>query len=200
MIDTACQAAKGQPDFTHLARQSVAEAEALKPQEELVAEHVKAAAARIRATAAYDEQYYQHQQWILRYTRCVYYWHFLSTTIVFLLVVGIVAFGLRLSYLQFKKDMVLSRVRRELGAGIDGAGAGADKQSAVTPPPPTLQTLKLGLQGIEISSSVIGLLIFTLSLGFFYLYLEQVYPIRTEATAQEKNNPTKPNTKTPSEK
>ncbi len=185
-------AANQQPDFARLANESVSEAEALKPQEELVAERVKEAKAHLQATAAYDAKYYDHQEWVLRYTRFVYYWHFLSTIIVFFLVVGIVIFGLRLSYLQFKKDMLLSRARRELSASASPPPAGTEEKQTPTTPQPVLQTIKLGLQGIEISSSVIGLLILALSLGFFYLYLEQVYPIKPGTATQEEANPTSP--------
>jgi hypothetical protein len=37
--------------------------------------------------------------------------------------------------------------------------------------------IKLSAAGLEMSSPVIGLLILAISLGFFYLYLSQVYPI-----------------------
>jgi hypothetical protein len=37
--------------------------------------------------------------------------------------------------------------------------------------------IKLSPSGVEVSSPVIGLLILIVSLGFFYLYLSQVYPI-----------------------
>jgi hypothetical protein len=37
--------------------------------------------------------------------------------------------------------------------------------------------MKVSREGLEVSSPVIGLMISVVSLGFFYLYLTQVYPI-----------------------
>lgn len=37
--------------------------------------------------------------------------------------------------------------------------------------------MKVGAAGIEVSSSIVGLLILVISLAFFYLYLENVYPV-----------------------
>ena len=41
----------------------------------------------------------------------------------------------------------------------------------------TQTSIKLGKEGLEISSPVIGLLILFISMGFFYMYLANVYPI-----------------------
>jgi len=38
-------------------------------------------------------------------------------------------------------------------------------------------SLKISMAGIEISSSIIGLLILCVSLAFFYLYIANIYPI-----------------------
>ena len=44
-------------------------------------------------------------------------------------------------------------------------------------PAETPTHIKLVKDGFEISSSVIGLLILFISMGFFYMYLSTVYPI-----------------------
>lgn len=44
--------------------------------------------------------------------------------------------------------------------------------------------LEITKSGIKISSSVIGLIILFLSLGFFYLYMDNVYPVRGNKTAE----------------
>ncbi|MDE0219201.1 MAG: hypothetical protein OXJ90_08015 [Spirochaetaceae bacterium] len=73
-------------------------------------------------------------------------------TIVIAIMVGVmVSIGLLLSYLQFRRD--------------DKADA-----SSVT-------TLKIGSGSIEITSSVIGLIILALSLWFFLAYVNRVYTL-----------------------
>ncbi|MCP4571812.1 MAG: hypothetical protein GY838_05615 [bacterium] len=79
--------------------------------------------------------------------------HRITSAVVFVLVIMIILSGLLLSFLQFRKD---------LNRNGDGKAT----------------NIRLGKEGIEISSSVLGLLILLMSLGFFYLYLTEVYPIR----------------------
>ena len=38
--------------------------------------------------------------------------------------------------------------------------------------------LKISLSGLEVNSSVLGIIILVLSLAFFYLYLVYVYPVK----------------------
>ena len=67
------------------------------------------------------------------------------------MVIGMVVFALWLSYLQFKRD-------------IDSKGQSVTK-------------LKIGTGSIEISSSVIGLIILAISLWFFQTYVNNVYTL-----------------------
>ncbi len=74
-----------------------------------------------------------------------------------ILVLIIVFGGLYMSYLQFKADI--------------GDGTGP------------ISTVKISKDGVEISSSVIGLFILLGSMFFFYFYLEKVYEIKYLDTA-----------------
>jgi hypothetical protein len=87
--------------------------------------------------------------WSLGYTRSTFEWQYASTIVIFIVVMLLICCGLYFSYLQFK------------------TAARA----------PTTTSIKLGKDGLEINSEVIGLLILFLSVGFFYLYLANVYPI-----------------------
>jgi len=51
-----------------------------------------------------------------------------------------------------------------------GFTLGGTRRSGVT-------TLEASLKGIKVSSSVLGVIILTISIVFFYLYLKFVYPI-----------------------
>ena len=79
----------------------------------------------------------------------VFRWQLISTVIIFSVVNGIVLSGLYFSWMQFK------------ARGPDGAEA----------------SVELGTSGVKVTSSVLGVLILVISLGFFYLYLVHVYPI-----------------------
>jgi len=91
----------------------------------------------------------EHYVWSLRYTRSTFEWQYASTIAIFFVVMLLICCGLYFSYLQFK------------------TAARA----------PTQTSIKIGKDGLEINSPVIGLLILFLSVGFFYLYLANVYPI-----------------------
>lgn len=88
----------------------------------------------------------------LNHREKVLVWQHKSSVVLFFIVIGIILMGLMLAYVQFKntKDF------------IDHGQS----------------TIKISKDGIEISSSIVGLLILFFSLGFFYLYLTEVYPIK----------------------
>jgi hypothetical protein len=117
-------------------------------------------------------------EWAREFTRYSYGWHFLSTIVIFVMVIGIVAFGLRLTWLQFTRE---HRVRIRASPSEPATGAEAAAES----PPAAPSTLKIGMAGIEITSQVIGLLILALSIGFFYLYARYIYPITEDSTRPE---------------
>ena len=85
----------------------------------------------------------------------VFEWQLLSSRIIFVLVIMIVLAGLYFSWLQFQ-------------VGLKGAGDGEDMTT-------TVEASVSG--GIKVSSPILGVIILTLSLVFFYLYLVHVYPI-----------------------
>ncbi len=85
----------------------------------------------------------------------VFEWQLLSSRIIFVLVILIVVVGLYFSWLQFIAGL------RE--------NANPEKMSTTVEASPT--------GGIKVSSPVLGVIILTLSLVFFYLYLVHVYPI-----------------------
>jgi len=85
----------------------------------------------------------------------VFEWQLLSSRIIFVLVILIVVVGLYFSWLQFM-------------AGLK-ENANPEKMST------TVEASPMG--GIKVSSPVLGVIILTLSLAFFYLYLVHIYPI-----------------------
>jgi hypothetical protein len=88
-----------------------------------------------------------YDKFALQHARRTYIWQFWSGIVVFAVVMTTVIVGLWLSFLHF----------------YEGRRGGSH--------------IKMSATGVEVSSPVIGLLILIVSLGFFYLYLSQVYPI-----------------------
>jgi hypothetical protein len=99
--------------------------------------------------------YYDQQKQGFDHRSRVFEWQLLSSKLIFGLVVLIVAVGLFFSWLQF----------------MAGLREDADPQKMST----TLEASPTA--GIKVSSPVLGVIILTLSLVFFYLYLVHVYPI-----------------------
>jgi hypothetical protein len=80
----------------------------------------------------------------------VFAWQFYSSLMIFAIVHLIVLMGLYFSWMQFRQ----------------GWATGLESE------------MELSTTGIKIRSSVLGVIILTLSLAFFYLYLVYIYPIR----------------------
>ena len=76
-------------------------------------------------------------------------------SIIFMLVVTLVLSGLIFSAIQF---YIALKYAKRKGAIPD-------------------TSLKASLSGVEVSSSILGVIILTLSIVFFYLYLAKVYPL-----------------------
>ncbi len=77
-------------------------------------------------------------------------WQHLSTQIILFVVLILVSMGLYFAWLQFK--------------------SGRSEQTATE--------IEISTERLKISSPVLGVIILTLSLAFFYLYLVYVYPIQ----------------------
>ncbi len=95
--------------------------------------------------------FYDYRTEAFDHRMAVFRWQQVSTRIIFFVVIAVVAVGLYFSWLQFH--------------------ATQDKSSMGT------TSIEAGKSGFKISSPVLGVIILTLSLAFFYLYLVHVYPV-----------------------
>lgn len=101
-------------------------------------------------------EYYVYRVEGLKHRRQVFKWQLLSAKMIFVTVIIIVMAGLYFAWVQFHigmKSLVRgkSSENSEFSASLEG--------------------------GIKISSPVLGVVILSISLAFFYLYLVYVYPI-----------------------
>lgn len=97
----------------------------------------------VEALIEYNKKAMQHRLTTL-------WTQYVSSIIIFVIVVGIVLFGAIMSYKQFK--------------------SGFDVSARTT-------TIRFGQYGVEVSTSVTGIVILVISLAFFYLYIAAVFPI-----------------------
>ena len=105
--------------------------------------------------AAVNAEYrYVVSQW--NHRAATFEWQLFSSKLLFWLVTLIVIAGVVLTYFQFRHAFS-RRPRNEV--------------------PPNSE-LEFSLEKVRVSSSVVGVVILTLSLGFYFLYLVHVYPIK----------------------
>jgi hypothetical protein len=98
-------------------------------------------------------------------------WQSVSTKVIFGVVIIVVLAGLYLSWMQF--NFAHNAPLKVTTPSTEGPAI------ATTPTNPSngVNTIEVNTSGVKITSSVIGLVILTLSIVFFFLYLKFVYPI-----------------------
>ena len=107
-----------------------------------------------------QKAYIEYKIFQMRNNQENFEWNLKSTIIIFWMVIFLVFSGIAFSGIQFyratmnRRDLLKNDTQNELITNIEA-----------------------NLQGIKISSPVLGVIILTISLAFFYLYLIYVYPI-----------------------
>lgn len=104
--------------------------------------------------------YYQYRVSGFSHRKRVFAWQLFSTKLIFWAVLLLVFSGITFSGIQFYKSM-----RQDFAGSEDGS------EDSVT-------EFEASPTGIKVTSPVLGVIILTISLAFFYLYLVYVYPIR----------------------
>jgi hypothetical protein len=98
-------------------------------------------------------------------------WQSVSTKVIFMVVIIVVLAGLYLSWMQF--NFAHNVPLKVTTTSTEGPAIAATS----TNPGSDVNTIEVNTSGVKITSSVIGLIILTLSIVFFFLYLKFVYPI-----------------------
>ncbi|WP_394970357.1 hypothetical protein [uncultured Croceitalea sp.] len=119
----------------------------------------------------FEKQYSNYFTDNLNHRRRTFNWQLLSGKLIFVAVIIIVLCGLVFSGIQFYQS--IKQVNSILKI-VDSENL--QKLDTVTKADKTEIELSL-TNGIKINSSIIGLIILSLSIAFFYLYIAHVYPI-----------------------
>jgi hypothetical protein len=109
---------------------------------------------------------YEHNNWALENRKEVLNWQHFSGKVIFGIVNLLVLTGVAFSGIQFFIAMKQATKRKRVSRTPDV------QEAEVLP-----TTFKATLKGVEVSSSILGVIILVVSFAFFYLYLVYVYPI-----------------------
>lgn len=135
---------------------------------------------------------YEYVEWANAYRRRAHEWQACSSRVVFVVCIGIVVVGVWFSWLQFRdgRKMIGRQPMTEhsqtttVMPGTPTAAAPVVGNEAAKPKEmrtaggSDAHSLEASLAGVKVTTSVLGVVILALSLGFFYLYLQYIYPIR----------------------
>lgn len=102
----------------------------------------------------------EYESWRIEFVKRSFEWHLLSTKIIFFFVIFVVVFGVFISWLQFRHDILPSNDDRKEGGDASPS-----------------YDISASAQSISIKSKTIGALILVFSGVFFFLYISIVYPM-----------------------
>lgn len=104
------------------------------------------------------QDYYIYRSEGLQHRRAVFIWQLFSAKLIFVIVLLLVASGIIFAAIQFRR--------------------GSQSESNTLQTKENMSTeMEISAKGVRINSPVLGVIILTISLAFFYLYLVYVYPI-----------------------
>jgi hypothetical protein len=144
-----------------------------------------------RYTAAYTE----YAIWVLQHDRKSYEWHHTSSVIIFYVVIFLVLSGVWFSWLQFRAGhhhpiaaqrtvSTATATPAAVGAAVTPTSDPTQPAAVVTEEKDSVTEFSASAQGIKVASSAMGIVILVISMCFFYLYLQKVYPITVMPPAQ----------------
>jgi hypothetical protein len=127
------------------------------------------------------EGYYDYHTVGFQHRQLVFRWQLASSRVIFVIVLVLVASGIYFAALQFHAGLRRGALQQVGAPKSMVVGAGAVGSQPVTTTDDVgegVTTFSASLKGIKVSSPILGVVILTISLAFFYLYLVYVYPIK----------------------
>lgn len=131
------------------------------------------------------QQEIRHHIWSYQSRERVFEWNHKADILIFAVVMLIVLSGLVLSAVQFYIAVLAARTDAARAVSPDGSSESTVNAPAASAGGSSDPALNQALQsevgisssGLQVKSSVLGVVILVISLAFFYLYLDNVYPI-----------------------
>jgi len=179
--------ASGHPSFEELLKLRAADPSALeKDEKELTPCSAWESSVREECLKAYA-QYFQYEANVFTQRRRDFDFQLFSTKVILWMVVILVLAGVTFAGLQFWYALFKLPTHRvaQAGAALNAAvGVSATSgETAARIPPDSISAgdfssdIEVSMTGFKVKSSVLGLLLVLISMGFFFLYIRYVYPI-----------------------
>jgi hypothetical protein len=142
----------------------------------------------LKLKSLWRQQEIRHNIWSYQARERALDWNHKADVLIFFTVILIVVSGLVLSAVQFYIALVAARtgaVRAATPEELPNSPArtpvsssdGTSDSAAIGPVHTLQQEVIISKERIQVKSSVLGVVILVVSLAFFYLYLDRVYPI-----------------------
>jgi hypothetical protein len=145
-----------------------------------------------------NEALLQHRIALMKHDEAIYEWQRSASTVLLWVVVAVVAAGLCFSGYQLVVVMELARRRavRELRTGRAPAPAAPDAGTPAAPvpaPAPDMSSqVGISAQGLQVTSSVVGVTVLVISIAFLYLFVREVYTIKPLTAPSADTRPAPP--------
>jgi large-conductance mechanosensitive channel len=112
------------------------------------------------------KEIHEYNKWVFENRKSIFEWQQFSGKVIFCVVNFLVLTGVAFSGIQFFIAMRQLTKRKRISKTTNV------EENEILP-----TTLKASISGIEVSSSILGVIVLIVSFLFFYLYLVYVYPI-----------------------
>ncbi len=140
----------------------------------------------------YIIDYYKHLTWEHSFIKEAYQFNRTQSVVIFILVICLVSVGILFAAIQFYISLKSVKLRSDISDIIEEKPKSnipiiknllkekVKKNDGATSVPSDGETsIKISYEGVEVKSSILGIVILALSLAFFYFYIIHVYPLNT---------------------
>jgi hypothetical protein len=149
---------------------------------------------RLQLAQKYLDTAFQYDLKVLELRDDAYRWHQLSSIIIFWVVIGMIVISVLLAVVQlirrFDRTVVVTKpvVVGDDGSVTYASALEAQQAGGAAAAGGEQEVLKIGKEGLEIRTKIVGLLLLGFSMVFFYLYLATVYPIVESGSGATQDN------------
>ena len=137
--------------------------------------------------------YFRYEATVFKQRQSDFDFQLFSTKVILFMVVLLVLAGVTFAGLQFWYALVklpTNQTREPAPAELTTASAEKQSKEIVRSPPTPIagmdfaSDVEVSMTGFKVKSSVLGLLLVLISMGFFFLYIRYVYPIQESTQPQ----------------